>query len=253
MITLYTFGPMWGLPDPSPFAIKTEVQLKMTGLAYRRERGGPREAPKGKLPYIVDDGETIADSTFIRDHLERKYRLDLDAGLTPTQRAQAWTIERMLEDHLYWSIVHARWGDDENFAKGPSVFFRGAPDAIRDEGRARVIQNLHGQGFGRHSFEEVGDLARRSFAALSAQLGDQPFLFGEVMSGVDATAFAILAAALVPHFDSPMRSAAEQFPNLIGYRDWFMTKFYPEIVGREMITASQAEIPTAASTRLTHA
>ena len=248
MITLYAFGPLWGLPDPSPFVIKTEVQLKMAGLPYRRERGGPQTAPKGKLPYIVDDGETIGDSTFIRDHLERKYGLDLDAGLSPAQRAQAWTVERMLEDHLYWSIVHTRWGDDDNFAKGPSVFFEGAPDQVRQDARQRVIQNLHGQGFGRHDFKEVGELARRSFAALSAQLGDKPFLFGEVMSGVDATAFAMVAAALVPRFDSPMRKAAEQYPNLIGYRDWFMTRFYPELAA-----PAQAEIPTAASTRLTHA
>ena len=39
MITLYAFGPLWGLPDPSPFVIKTETQLKMSGLAYAKARG----------------------------------------------------------------------------------------------------------------------------------------------------------------------------------------------------------------------
>jgi len=89
MITLYAFGPMWGLPDPSPFVMKTGVQLKLAGLPFVTERGGPATAPKGKLLFILDDGELVADSTFIRDHLERKYGLDLDADLTAVQRAQA--------------------------------------------------------------------------------------------------------------------------------------------------------------------
>ena len=61
MITLHSFGPAFGLPDPSPFVTKAEVLLKMAGLPYTTETGGLGKAPKGKLPYIVDDAETIAD------------------------------------------------------------------------------------------------------------------------------------------------------------------------------------------------
>src|SRR5215471_11575809 len=82
MITLYTFGPAFGLPDPSPFVTKAEVLLKMAGLAYQTDLTGFRRAPKGKLPYIDDDGERIADSTFIRWHLEKKYGVDFERGLS---------------------------------------------------------------------------------------------------------------------------------------------------------------------------
>ncbi len=75
MITLYSFGPGFGLPDPSPFVTKAEVLLKMAGLPYRVDTGGFNKAPKGKLPYIEDNGEMIADSTFIRWHLEKKYNI----------------------------------------------------------------------------------------------------------------------------------------------------------------------------------
>jgi glutathione S-transferase len=245
MITLYTFGPMWGLPDPSPFVMKTEVQLKLTGLPYQVQPMGLGDAPKGKLPYIVDAGETVADSVFIRDHLQRKYGLDLDAGLTPLQRAQAWMIERTLEDHLYWAIVNARWADDANFAAGPADFFNGAPEGVREQGREQVIRTLHGQGFGRHKFAEVGDLAHRSFAALSTTLGERPYLFGETASGADATAFATVAAALVPRFTSPVRDAVASFPNLVAYRDRLMARFFPDF--------AQPAMASAASTRLTHA
>src|ERR1700761_4336226 len=100
MITLFGFGPLWGLPDPSPFVMKTEVQLKMSGLPFRTQRGRPSDGPKGKLPCIEDQGMLIGDSTFIRDHLERRHGIDLDAGLTSRQRAVGWMVERVVEDHV---------------------------------------------------------------------------------------------------------------------------------------------------------
>ena len=54
----------------------------MAGLAYRKEKAKPPASPKGQLPYIVDEAETIADSTFIRAHLEAKYGFDFDAPLS---------------------------------------------------------------------------------------------------------------------------------------------------------------------------
>jgi hypothetical protein len=68
MITLYGFGTGFGLPEISPFVTKTEVQLKMAGLSYRKERAMPPASPKGQLPFIEDEGQAIADSTFIRAH-----------------------------------------------------------------------------------------------------------------------------------------------------------------------------------------
>ncbi len=35
MITLYSFGPFFGLPDASPFVMKGEMLLKLAGLPYR--------------------------------------------------------------------------------------------------------------------------------------------------------------------------------------------------------------------------
>ena len=93
MITLYSFGPAFGLPDPSPFVMKAEVLLKMAGLSYRADTKGLRGAPKGKLPYIEDDGERIADSTFIRWHIEKKYGFDFDRGLSAEAlSALLWTL-----------------------------------------------------------------------------------------------------------------------------------------------------------------
>jgi glutathione S-transferase len=131
MITLASFGPAFGLPDPSPFVTKTEVLLKMSGLPFEKRAIGMRKAPKGKLPYIEDDGRVIADSTFIRLHLERKYRVDFDRGLTSAQKGTAWAVEKMLEDHLYWIIVNARWLNDENFVRARQSC---SPASLRQSG-----------------------------------------------------------------------------------------------------------------------
>jgi glutathione S-transferase len=227
MIVLYTLGALWGLPDPSPFVMKSEVQLKMSGLEFRTEKSRPPEAPKGKIPYIQDASVLIGDSTFIREHFERKYGVDLDAGLSPEQRATAWMVERVVEDHLYWALIYSRWGVRENFDKGPAIFFTGAPDEVREAGRARVLDNLHGQGFGRHSLAEVAQLATRSFKALSDTLGDRPYITGPTICGADATLFAGLAAILTPHFDTPVRDALLQHPNLVAYAGRMMARFYP--------------------------
>jgi len=155
MITLYGFGAGFGLPEISPFVTKTEVQLKMAGLTYRKERAMPPASPKGQLPYIEDDGEKIADSTFIRAHIERKYGFDFDAGLDREVRAQAWAFERMIEHHVYWALVGARWVDADNFAKGPSHFFDNMPehlrDRVREDAQFQVAQNYRLSGLGRHA------------------------------------------------------------------------------------------------------
>ena len=232
MITLFGFGAGFGLPEISPFVTKTEVQLKMAGLAYRKERAMPPASPKGQLPYIEDEGERIADSTFIRAHVERKYGFDFDASLDRGARAQAWAFERMIEHHIYWALVGARWVDADNFAKGPAHFFDGAPsdrrEQLRENAQFRVAENYLLSGLGRHAPDEDVDLALRSILALSVQLGDKRYLMGDKPVGLDATAFGALAGILTPFFSSGLRSKVEGFGNLTAYVDRMMGQYYPE-------------------------
>jgi glutathione S-transferase len=232
MITLYGFGTGFGLPEISPFVTKTEVQLKMAGLPYRKERAMPPASPKGQLPFIDDGGEAVADSTFIRAHIERRYGFDFDAGLSLHERAQAWAFERMIEHHVYWSLVGARWVDAANFAKGPAHFFDGAPEhsreKLREDAQFRVAENYLLSGLGRHAPDDDVELAVRSLFALSVQLGDKSYLMGSKPSGVDATAFGALAGILTPFFESRLRERAEGFPNLTAYVDRMMDTYYPE-------------------------
>ena len=232
MITLYGFGAGFGLPEISPFVTKTEVQLKMAGLAYRKQRAMPPASPKGQLPYIDDEGQSIADSTFIRAHIEQKYGFDFDRGGGQRERAQAWAFERMIEHHVYWALVGARWVDSGNFAKGPAHFFDGAPDdrreKLREDAQFRVAENYLLSGLGRHAPDDDVELAVRSLYAVSLQIADKPYLMGEVPCGADATAFGALSGILTPFFESKLRARAEQFGNLVGYVDRMMRRHYPD-------------------------
>ena len=192
----------------------------------------PPASPKGQLPFIVDDGQQIADSTFIRAHIERKYGFDFDAGLSREARAQAWAFERMIEHHMYWALVGARWVDPDNFARGPAHFFDGAPEdrreRLREDAQFRIAENYLLSGLGRHAPGDDVDLALRSIFALSVQLDEKPYLQGDVPCGLDATAFGALAGILTPFFDSRLRDRAEEFPNLAAYVDRMMLQYYPE-------------------------
>lgn len=235
MIILFGFGSCFGLPDQSPVVMKTMVQLRMAGLPFAMNLNGYLNAPKGKLPYIMDGGAMIADSTFIRKHIETKYGIDLDAKLDNAQRIQAWTIERMVEDHLMWAVTYVRWVSDENYAKAQALF-DDLPDHVRGPlaiaTRKRLIDNLTAQGLGRHSEEEVTELCGRSLSALSAHLGDKPYLFGDVPTGTDAIAFTVFACLATTLFDTPLTQKARGYTNLMSYRGRMMQKYFPDFDSR---------------------
>jgi glutathione S-transferase len=230
-IILYGGGPAFGLPEVSPYVTKTEVQLQLAGLDYRKELSRPEQSPKGQLPWIADGDEKVADTTFIRAYLERKYGFDLDEGLSEAERGQAWALERMLENHLGWIAAYGRFFISANFEKGPAHWFDFAPEEARDKLKrdllAEVAARLKAIGVTRHSEEEMVWLGERSLAALAAQLGDKAYLFSDRPSGVDATAFAMLANIMTPFFDSPLTRSAIRYDNLVGYVDRMMATHYP--------------------------
>ncbi|WP_454710567.1 glutathione S-transferase C-terminal domain-containing protein [Cupriavidus nantongensis] len=233
MITLYTFGPAFGLPDASPFVTKAEMLLKLAGLPYHARRGSLRRAPKGKLPYLDDMGRIVADSTMIRWHIEKTYHIDFDEGLSAAERGIAWAAEKLMEDHLYWAVARVRWLDQANFDKGPAQFFRSVPAPVRGLAerlvRYKVRKTLWGQGLGRHSEEDLVALASKGVTSIADILGDKRYLMGDQPCGADATLFAFAGSLLCPVFDTPIRTAAEGHANLVAYMARMRAEFYPEL------------------------
>lgn len=229
---LLVFGPAFGLPDPSPFCMKGQVLLKMAGLDFKSVRSDVTKAPKKKFPVLVENGQSIADSTLIQFHLETEYGVDFYPGLDDRERGQAWAFEKLAEDNLYWVGMHERWVNQSNFDRGPRSFFDPVPAPLRplivSMVRREVKRNLHGQGLGRHSADERTAIGVRGIDALAAQIGDRPWLMGDQPCGADAFVSASIAGVLCPLFDSRLGDHARTHANLVAYADRAIATWFPD-------------------------
>src|SRR5580658_6636295 len=112
MITLYSYPSLFGVADNNGYGLKVFAFMRLASVAFTHEHlFDASAAPRGQLPYIVDDGVTIGDSESIVAHLNAKYRLAIDAALTPAQRDQNLLVARLLDD-LYWVMSYSRWKDE---------------------------------------------------------------------------------------------------------------------------------------------
>jgi glutathione S-transferase len=231
-LILQVFGPAFGLPDPSPFAMKADMLMKLSGLDYTTRADDVTKAPKKKFPVLIDSGEFIPDSTFIRLHLETRHGIDFDKGLDQRERGIAFAVEKMLEDNLYWAGMYERWMLDENFDRGPRHFFDAIPQPLRMIAipviRRQVKRNLWGHGMGRHSHEEIVQLGAMALKALADVMGSNRYLMGNSPCGADATAFSFVAANLCPLFESELCTHVHSHANLVAYNQRMMEEFYPE-------------------------
>src|SRR5258708_13299165 len=83
MLTLYSYPELFGVADNNGYGLKVFAFLKLAGVPFRHEHiFDASAAPRGQLPYIDDDGETVGDSDTIIGHVPPKYRLTIGAGLT---------------------------------------------------------------------------------------------------------------------------------------------------------------------------
>jgi len=222
MIKVFQFAPAFGLPNASPFCMKLETYLRMAGLRFEAVNSGDvMKAPKHKLPYIDDDGTVVADTTFIIEYLKGRYGDPLDGALTPAERAVATAFQRLIEENLYWAIVHTRWADAAGWAKTREAFFGAMPAPLRwfvpALARRGLLSELRGQGMGRHSAQEIFAIGCRDVTAVADFLADKPFMLGAQPSSLDATAHAFLANLLWAPVDSPIQRHAQSRPTLQAY------------------------------------
>ena len=132
MIVLYCYPELFGVADNNGYGLKVFAFMRLAGVPFSHEHiFDASAAPRGQLPYIIDDGEPIGDSEIIIAHLISKYRLTIDTNLTAQQRDTSHLITRMLDD-LYHRDV----------AAGPFYGYN-RPGAKASEA---VIQNWWRQG-----------------------------------------------------------------------------------------------------------
>lgn len=235
MIQVHKFGPAFGLPDASPFVVKVETYLRITGRTYEVVTADVRKAPRSQLPFVDVDGKRIPDSTAIVEYLEGQASEKLDAHLDERARAVAFAFKSMLEEHLYFAMLYMRWTTDGGWAvfepslrgmlgnMGVPSFLRGM---VAKSARKQVTNRARTQGIGRAPHEEIVSAGRKILDAFSVQLGDQAYFCGKKATTFDATAYAFAAGVLCPAFDNELTRHARTKDNLVRYEQRLKEQYW---------------------------
>lgn len=230
MIILHQPPPVWGLPSMSPFCAKLETYLRMTKLEYKVVAGNPIQAPKGKIPYISIDGKIMGDSGLIIEFLKEKYGDPLDKNLSDIEKAQALALRRMVEEHLYFAGAWFRWSLPESWEYVRKFFLTLLPPIIGPLILKKIkkdfMQNMHGQGMGRHTQEEILSLAKQDLKAISLLLGDKLFFLGDTPTSIDATMYGFLIQMIWVPWQSPIKEYALSLPNISTYCERMKKRYY---------------------------
>jgi glutathione S-transferase len=226
MIIVHGFPPLNDrVCSPSPFCAKLETWLRMAGIPYKA-RGDyrPDKAPKGKAPWVtLEDGRPLSDSALIIAELSRRPGAWLEERLAPEERAKLVLVQRTLEDHLYWCVVSDRWQREEGFAiLKPAYFGRFKPPLswiVPWVARRKALQQLQGQGLGRHDMETLYRKAEEDLDGLEAALGQAPFFGGERPVTVDATAYGLTSNLLWGPFPGRLQEAVRARTALLAHAE----------------------------------
>ena len=223
-LTLVTLGGAFGLQNVSPFCLKAEMLMKQLGLDYDIDvQPDPRKAPKGKLPYLIADDRTIADSELIVEYLNDITQGRVFDGLSAKDRAVGLALTRLVDAALHGIFVASRWLDDEWFPNIVEGFFHIAPRPIRGfiarQARKEITQTYHLQGLGRHTQAEQEGFARRDLQALQDAVHGDGFLFADEPCVYDLALASFMAGVFDQQPATWMTHVANEYGGLKEYTE----------------------------------
>ena len=218
MLTLYSYPTLFGVADNNGYGLKVFAFLRLAGVAFRHEHiFDASQAPRGQLPYLVDDGETIGDSDTIIAHLIRKYRLTIDAALTPAQRDSNLLITRMLDD-LYWVMSYSRWKDERFWPAFRDALLREHP-SLTEEGlrkaQAYNAQRYYYQGIGRYQPDAAMARGLADLQVLADIIPAGGYVHGETPTSIDTGIYGFIANIYFYDIDTPLRQFVAAHDNVV--------------------------------------
>jgi glutathione S-transferase len=217
MLTLYSYPELFGVADNNGYGLKVYAFLKLAGVPFTHEHiFDASSAPRGQLPYIVDDGETIGDSETIIAHLVGKYGLTIDAGLTSTQRRTNLLVTRMLDD-LYWVMSYSRWKDDRYFPAFRDNFIAQhsrIDEAGMNKAREYNAQRYYFQGIGRYAPDQAYARGIADLQALAELIPADGYVHGPTPTSIDAGIYGFIANIHFFPIPTPLKAAVAAHPNL---------------------------------------
>ena len=218
MLTLYSYPELFGVADNNGYGLKVFAFLRLAGIPFRHEHiFDASSAPRGQLPYIVDDGETIGDSDTIIAHLIAKYRLTIDAKLTGVQRDTDHLITRMLDD-LYWVMSYSRWKDERYWPAFRDALMREHPN-VTEEGLRKAqefnFQRYYFAGIGRYAPDEAYARGLADLRVLANLIPAQGYIHGSKPTSIDAAIYGFLANIYFYDIDTPLKQFVTSQQNLV--------------------------------------
>ena len=218
MIALFSYPELFGVADNNPYGLKIFAFLKLCKLAFRHEHVlDPKSAPRGQLPYIVDDGEVIGDSDTIIAHFIAKYGLTIDARLTGPQRDTDLMIRRTLDD-LYWVMSYSRWRDPRFWPLFRDAFLAAHANVTAsalEDAQKYNFQRYHYQGIGRYEPDAAYERGLADLRVLANLIGASGYLYGPKPSSSDAGIYGFLANIYFFDIDTPLKQFVSAHPNLV--------------------------------------
>ena len=174
-------------------------------------------APRGQLPYIVEDGETIGDSDTIIAHLTEKHRLTIDAALSAGQRRTNHLVTRMLDD-LYWVMSYSRWQDERFWPLFRDALLRQQPN-LTEAGLRKAqefnFQRYYFQGIGRYTADAAYARGLADLEVLAHLVPGQGFVHGPKPTSIDAGIYGFLANIYFYDIETPLRQFVMSSKNLV--------------------------------------
>ena len=218
MITLYSYPPLFGVADNNGYGLKVFAFLRLVGLAFVHEHiFDASAAPRGQLPYIVDDGRTIGDSETIIAHLISKYALSIDAVLGQRERDASHLITRMLDD-LYWVMSYSRWKDERYWPSFRDALMREHKNLTQEgllKARDFNFQRYHFQGIGRYDPKAAYWRGLADLKVLADLVPADAYVHGRAPTSVDAGIYGFIANILFYDIDTPLKKFVVSQPNLV--------------------------------------
>jgi glutathione S-transferase len=218
MLTLYTYPSLFGVADNNGYGLKVFAFLKLAGVPFRHEHiFDASKAPRAQLPFIVDGDDTVGDSETILAFVTKKYRLGIDAALTPAQRTTGLLVTRMLDD-LYWVMSYSRWQDERYWHLFSDALKREHPQ-LTDEGLMKAkefnAQRYYYQGIGRYEPDAAMARGLADLAAIASLIPAQGYVHGDKPTAVDAGIYGFVANIYFYDIDTPLKQFVVAHDNLV--------------------------------------
>ncbi|MBI4920175.1 MAG: glutathione S-transferase family protein [Devosia nanyangense] len=223
-LTVFTFSGDWGLPSTGPFALKLIKWLELAGIPYRQAiENSPGKGPKGKNPWIELDGERIGDTEIIIGLLAKRSGFDIEAELSPEQKALSHAVRRMLEEHFHqvleWELFAHANGAAYIRDLAATMVPRPLAGTAASVYSRRFHKQLHARGIARHSDEIIAAKGKADVDAVEALLGEKLFLVADRPSMADVTAYGLLMPMAKWPMRTPVADDIKRRPRLLAWLD----------------------------------